>query len=300
MKPILSIVVANYNYGRFIDAALASIVDQCGGPIQGENGRTVLPLPNGTAIELIVVDGGSKDDSVDIIQKYADRISWWVSEPDRGQSDAFNKGFAQATGKYLTWHNADDLMVPGCLVEVTNAMQAHPDCAWFTGNLFRFFEDGRITEVGWGPHYLPECLQRKDSPSSIAVYGPSTFFTKGIYEQVGRIDEQLVNTMDYDLWIKFVMAGVKQRRVNCFVWAFRMHEASKSAEFGTHNVSQKVRDMISREGEIIRGRSGYHPRVVWHRVTMIWRVLDGSLLRSIYYKFHLKHMDQFMHDWRTK
>jgi hypothetical protein len=159
--------------------------------------------------------------------------------------------------------------------------------------MFRFAEDGTIIDIGWGPHYLPALLQRKDSPTSIAVYGPATFFSKKIFDMVGGMDVNLVNTMDYDLWIKFVMAGIKQYRINCLCWAFRMHKSSKSAEYGSHKVTKEVRAMISREGEIIRGRSGYHPRNFWHKVTVLWRVLDGSLVKLFYLRWRVRHMNQF-------
>ena len=92
-KPLLSIVIANYNYGRFLEEAIQSVLSQ-----------------SCNDYELIIVDGGSTDNSVEIIKKYEDKIAWWVSEKDKGQSDAFNKGFAHAKGKYLTWLNADDIL----------------------------------------------------------------------------------------------------------------------------------------------------------------------------------------------
>lgn len=281
--PILSIVIANFNYGRYLDAAIRSVIGQRGF----------------ADCELIVVDGGSTDESVSVIERYKDKIAWWCSESDKGQSDAFNKGFSRASGKYLTWLNADDLMPDYCLSRIVDELRRHPDCDWFTGNMLRFTEDGLVTEIGWGPRIFPRCLQRKDSPASIAVFGPSAFFSKRIYEQVGRIDEKLVNTMDYDLWIKFVMAGIPQRRISCFCWAFRMHEASKSAEYGDHTVTRQVREMISQEGIVIRNRSGYHPKAIWHRVMLMWRILDGSLLKAFWLRRTVKNVDQVVADWRA-
>ena len=91
VQPLLSIVIANYNYGRFLEDAIKSVLSQ----------------DMGDKVELIICDAASSDNSVEIIKKYADKISWWVSEEDKGQSDAFNKGFAHATGKYGCWLNAD-------------------------------------------------------------------------------------------------------------------------------------------------------------------------------------------------
>ena len=101
MSPFFSIVMANYNSGHYIERAIQSVLSQ-----------------SCKDFELIVVDGGSSDESVDIIKKYTDKLSWWVSEPDKGQSDAFNKGFSHATGRYYTWLNADDLLLPNVLEKV--------------------------------------------------------------------------------------------------------------------------------------------------------------------------------------
>ena len=276
--PLISIVIANYNYGRFLEDAMRSIFIQA--DADGLNDE----------VELIVVDGGSTDNSVEIIKKYADRISWWVSERDRGQSDAFNKGFAKARGKYLTWLNADDVLVSGCLKRVISQMKRHPDCQWFTGNLIRFLEsDKSLMQVEWGPNWYPGFLQRRNSP--IVSYGPTTFFGKELYERVGRIDESCNLIMDSDLWLRFMAAGVKQRRVRCLCWAFRMHEASKTAEFDGHTGSAQGLSELALERRRSAERVGYKPSRFLRMALMGWRVLDGSLLwrlwiRLRYGKYH--------------
>ena len=278
MKPLLSIVIANYNFGKFLEAAIRSVLDQ-----------------NEPEVELIIVDGGSTDDSVEIIKKYAERkvvvgsrsrteecpISYWVSEPDKGQSDAFNKGYAHARGKYLTWLNADDVMPAGCLKKVLDEMRRHPECEWFTGNFLRFNEkDGRICQVNWGPHYFPYCLQRRNTP--VMVYGPSTFFSKKIYEEVGRIGVEFKYCMDTDLWIKFIVRGIKQRRVNCFCWAFRMHEDSKTADYEGRPESKSIGAQLRVEHEMSCRREGYAPSSVIQHLMTLWRLLDGSLLKLLW------------------
>lgn len=260
MRPLLSIVIANFNYGRFLPDAIESVLSQ------GMDDA-----------ELIVVDGGSTDNSVEVIRKYADRIAWWVSEPDKGQSDAFNKGFAHARGKYLTWVNADDMMVPGSLAKVIAAMKAHPECEWFTGNYYRMNKDGRRTEVFWGPHWYPKFLQRKTSP--IVAYGPATFFSKRIFDAAGGMNVACHYTMDTDLWTRFIVAGVKQRRINCFCWAFRMHEASKTAEFGEHGLDTEHFKAMCAEERADYARAGYRTTRVMRVALKIWKLLDGSYVR---------------------
>ena len=270
-EPLLSIVIANYNYGRFLELAIRSVLDQqC------------------LEVELIVVDGGSKDDSFNIIKKYADRLAWWVSEPDSGQSDAFNKGFAHAKGKYLTWVNADDIMVPGCLKKVVASLARYPQTEWFTGNFFRFDTQGRILEIGWGPHWYPGVLQRKNSP--IVAFGPSTIFSKELWEGVGRIDESLHYIMDTEMWMRFIVKGVKQRRINCFCWAFRMHEDSKTAEFGEHALSNTVAEKMKNEFARAVEKNGYNMSKTMHLIFNLWRIFDGSLIRRFLLRYRFRNL----------
>lgn len=302
MPPLLSIIIANYNYGRFLEAAIRSVVEQ----------------DSFDKCELIIVDGGSTDNSVEIIQKYANGlpprtrceefevqspefkvksehydnsklqtsnsklITWWCSEEDKGQSDAFNKGFAHARGKYLTWVNADDIMPVGCLKKIVREMEQHPDCEWFTGNFFRFTEDGKVIEALWGPHTLPKFLQTKGQP--LAVYGPATFFAKDLFDRVGGMKLYQNFMMDTDLWMRFIASGVKQRRINCFCWAFRMHIGSKTAEFGDHKLPPDERAKFETERKRAYKETGYKEYGLNRRLIQLWRILDGSFLRGLLLK----------------
>jgi len=266
MTPLLSIVIANYNYGRFLEDAIKSVVEQEGFD----------------KCELIVVDGGSTDNSVELIKKYSDKISWWCSEKDNGQSDAFNKGFAHARGKYLTWVNADDIMPAGCLKKIISEFERHSDCEWFTGNFYRFSEDGKVIEVAWGPHSLPKWLQTKGQP--LAIYGPATFFTKELFDRVGGMKLYQNFMMDTDLWMRFIVNGTKQRRINCFCWAFRMHKASKTAEFGEHKLSPEQRAKFEAERIRAYDETGYRESRFNRRLILLWRMLDGSFMRRAWLK----------------
>lgn len=266
MIPILSIVIANFNYGRFLEAAIKSVVEQ-----QGFD-----------KCELIVVDGGSTDDSVRVIKRHADRIAWWCSEKDKGQSDAFNKGFSHARGQYLTWVNADDIMPAGSLRKIIREFERYPNCEWFTGNFYRFTEDGKVIEVAWGPHSLPQWLQSKRQP--LAIYGPATFFTKDLFDRVGGMKLYQNFMMDTDLWMRFIVRGTKQRRINCFCWAFRMHEASKTAEFGEHKLSPERRTKFEAERKRAYEETGYRESGFNRRLIQVWRILDGSFIKRSWLK----------------
>ncbi|MDD5704308.1 MAG: glycosyltransferase family 2 protein [Kiritimatiellae bacterium] len=259
VAPFFSIVIANYNHGRFLPQALASVLAQ-----------------DCQDFELIVVDGGSTDDSVAVIQRHVGRIAWWCSERDRGQSHAFNKGFQKARGRFLTWLNADDLLLPGALRNAKAKLVAHPRCQWLTGNFLRFLQDGTILECKWGPHFLPRFLQRPHAP--VIVYGPTSFFAKSLYERVGPIDESLHLVMDTDLWLRFMSQGVWQMRLSHCCWGFRMHETSKTAFFPGMTVAKDISRELADENQRMYARYAYTRSRGLRLAHLLGRGLDGSAL----------------------
>lgn len=257
-NPFLTIVIANYNYGDMIGASIESIIHQ-----------------DCDDYEIIVVDGNSSDNSVDVIKKYEDYIEWWVSEPDNGQSNAFNKGFAHANGKFITWLNADDILLPGTISAVKKALESHPKADYATGNFVRFLSDTKqIIEAPWGPSYLPKWLQGRGRVNPI--YGPTTFWRRSVYHKVGPIDESLHYTMDVDYWARLTMSGYLQVRVNHYCWGFRMHNNSKTAEYGDHEREGKVKQKMRRELELIKEKTGYCPTNFWKFAGYLMRIFDGS------------------------
>lgn len=272
--PFFSIVIANYNYGHLLPAAIDSILSQ-----------------NCDDYEIIVVDGGSNDNSIDVIKEYEDKIAWWVSEPDRGQSDAFNKGFAHSRGKFLTWLNADDILLPGTISAVKKALVSTPEASWATGNLVRFLHDnGKITDAPWGPNILPGWLQ---GPGRVTVFfGPTTFWSREAYNKLGPIDENLHLAMDVDYWYRLDMAGYKQVRVNHPCWGFRMHNESKTAEFDNHEKSEENKRQMQKEKEYIIKKNNYHPSKMWRYIGLLMRCIDGSMIKAIINRKIINHKIQ--------
>lgn len=230
--PLLSIVIANYNYGRFIEEAIQSVVAQ----------------NMGDKIELIICDAASTDNSVEIIKKYTNGlppntlrtewvdsnsqlstpnsqlISWWCSEPDGGQSAAFNKGFSHAHGRFLTWLNADDVLLPGTIKKLEAATRLHQDCEWFVGGCFWLDPEMRIVNCGRGRPFS-EIRYRE---GNVNVWGPSSFFTKRLLDSVGGVDERFHFSMDTDLWLRFACKANARYIPFCdYAWGLRLHPGAK-------------------------------------------------------------------------
>lgn len=266
MEPLLSIVIANYNYGRFLEDSIRSVLIQ-----------------SNDDIELIVVDGASVDNSRAVIEKYASRLTWWCSEKDKGQSDAFNKGFRHAHGRFITWLNADDILLPGTIDTLRKAVQRHPSCEWFTGNYLQFREDTHeVIFAPWGPHLLPGFVQTFNSP--LVIFGPTTFWSRAAYEKIGPIDESLNYSMDTDYWLRMKKAGYKQQRLCHCCWAFRMHGESKTAQYGERRIEDKVRARWFEELTIVKNKVGYHCSTFRRLLVYAVRIFDGSALVSFYRK----------------
>ena len=235
-KPLLSIVIANYNYGRFLEEAIKSVLSQ-----------------SCQDFELIICDGGSSDESVEIIRKYAEegsksgavvelrnsKISYWVSEPDKGQSAAFNKGFSHARGRFLTWLNADDVMLPGTIEKLQHAVAKLPQQEWFVGGCFWLDPHMRIIRCCRGRPFSEIRYREGD----VNVSGPSSFFSKRLFESVGGIDERFKLSMDSDLWMRFAYREHARFRVFAdYAWGLRLHPDAKmsghnftpAGKFDTH------------------------------------------------------------------
>ncbi len=204
-KPFFSIVIANFNHGQFLETAIESLLSQ-----------------SCSDFELIVVDAGSTDNSVEIIKKYEARLTWWCSEKDKGQSDAFNKGFAHASGRFGCWLNADDFMFPSALEAVKRYAERHPDVAWIGGNTLFFNVDSKIEWCSKGCTF-PGIFGKT------SVGGPSSFFLIEDLKRLGGFDLNLHYRMDTDLWFKMCCSGIVLHRVNHYVWGFRVHESSKTS-----------------------------------------------------------------------
>ncbi len=202
----LSVVIPSFNQGRFLATAIASVRDHA---------------PPDT--ELIVMDGGSRDDSVAVLRAHADRLAYWESAPDRGQSDALNRGFARATGDILAWLCADDHYLPGGPTALVEWLRAHPQESWVYGDGSRI--DGAGAEIETIPADEPDVANLHNW---CCVFTPACFWRRSLWERAGgRVDEALHYTMDWELMLRFARHA-QPHHLRVPVTAIRDHTDSKS------------------------------------------------------------------------
>jgi glycosyltransferase involved in cell wall biosynthesis len=185
--PHISIITPSFNQGQFLEETIRSVL------LQG--------YPN---LQYIVIDGGSTDNSVEIIEKYAPWIDYWVSEPDQGQSHAINKGAAKATGEILGWLNSDDYYLENALLNLMKLRQHYPNSVGWVGSCNEMTREGKFLQV------FPAKVGNKESIGDWGVsafYQPACLFPRKLFLDVGGLDERLEYVMDVDLWLKLVEFG---------------------------------------------------------------------------------------------
>ena len=231
-SPCISVVMPSYNHARYLRSAIDSVLSQ-GYP----------------ALELIVIDGGSRDESIDILKSYGERLQF-VSERDRGQADAINRGFGRAKGDILCWLNSDDMFMPGAIPNAVRAFEEHPHVDFVYGRGWNIDESGEIIDdAGVLTFDLWKLIHQRNF-----IQQPSCFFRRSLIERVGPIDESLHYVMDWDLWIRF--AAYRGLYVDDF-WSYnRVHRENKT-QSGQFRRWAEIRRMVRRYTD------AHWPPVVW-------------------------------------
>lgn len=215
--PKISVVVPSLNQGHFIEETITSVL--------GQN------YPN---LELLVIDGGSTDHTIDILRRYEASLHYWVTERDSGQAEAINKGFRRATGDILCWLNSDDVFLPCALTKAVNAFTSISEPQLVYGGCLRFTVGTPNTHG-----ILPAPFDAERLTYDDYLEQPSTFWTRRLWEIVGGLNEELVYTLDWD-W--FIRASKVCQFIPCneFLSLFRFYD--------THKTSSKS---VERQQEIV-------------------------------------------------
>lgn len=248
---LVSIITPSYNQARFLETTIRSVLEQ--------------DYPE---LEYIIVDGGSNDGSVDIIQRYADRLAWWVSEKDRGQTEAINKGFARARGDVLAWINSDDTYNPGAVRAAMEYLQAHPEAGMVYGDASYIDENDRI--IGRFPAAQTDFARLRRG--YVHVPQQSAFFRADLWRKVGPLDPTFYFAMDYDLWVR--LAAQAPLHYHPELWAnFRLHSGAKT---------------IAADDRC------------WPEMLRVHRRLGGTWFAPIVFKYYLRKLAAPYINWRRQ
>jgi glycosyltransferase involved in cell wall biosynthesis len=244
--PKFSIVTPSFNQGRYIEETILSVMNQ--------------GYPN---VEHIVIDGGSSDATLGILEKYRHALAYFVSEKDDGQSHAINKGMNRATGEIVTWLNSDDMLAPGALFAM--AMAFHTSNADMVAGICRIYSNGvlvdqHLTSCSDGPLPLNDILDLAGGwNQGQFFYQPEVMFRRSLWERAGgHVDEALYYSMDYELWVRFAESGAKLHVVGRPIAWFRQHSEQK-----THIAAKFQAELAEfRKAYLLKTRLSFQPKPV--------------------------------------
>lgn len=228
--PRVSIVITSYNQGEFLEEALRSVL------LQG--------YPN---IECVVIDGGSIDVSVEVLERYAPWLAYWCSEPDGGTARALNKGFKQTTGAIVGYLGSDDFYLPGCVEAVVRAMLARRSADVVYGNGYFAGQAGRL-EV---PIVSDRWSLRRFASGACILVQQATFLRRDALETINGFNEANRTCWDAELCVDLALAGAEFQRIGGFLAAYRLHRDSIT---GRGNLRSQFRKDLRRIFEKVVGR----------------------------------------------
>lgn len=212
--PKISIVIPSFNQGKYIEQTIVSIVEQ-----------------SYKNLEIIIIDAASTDETVAVIKKYEQHIAYWISEPDRGQSHAINKGLEKCTGEVFNWINSDDYLEPGALETIATIFADNEEVKVVCGFTRCFFDEDNTTSHEYRMGVKPAVAE---TIATVEMNQPGSFYRTSIVKEIGGVNESLRYVFDDELWFRFLCKyGIKNIHLSDKRFAhFRLHGSSKSVGEG--------------------------------------------------------------------
>lgn len=256
----ISIVTPSFNQGEFIERTLQSVLTQDRFPHE---------------LEYVVMDGGSTDQTVDVLKHYTGQIAW-QSEADRGQAHAVNKGLQASSGEIIGWLNSDDIYYPGTLKKVSEFFAAHRDVDVVYGDANFIDREDRVTSL-----YPTEKWSLQHFKSRCYISQPATFFRRGAVEKYGLLDENLHFCMDYEYWLRMALQGASIAYLPGILAATRVYPETKTSSGylkanleAIQMLKKHLKDIppewvVSNGGALIRSKYGYqYPQLRF--IALVW------------------------------
>lgn len=277
--PKITIITPTLNQGKYIEATIRSVL-----------------LQNYPNLEYIIIDGNSTDQTIEIIKKYSNWISYWISEPDRGQTHAINKGIAHATGDIIGWLNSDDQLLPNALLKVSSFFSINPSGNFLHGEAI-------IEDISSGVQTITKSkktdLELKYL-SSFPYPQPSCFFRTRLIRKTGELDESFQMTMDFDLFVRFALVTNFHHTPDVLT-KFLRHSASKTFKYTTTwdserkivfskllrtiKVPEKYKVALFKLNSYIEGTERYKTERSFSEKD-VKKIIYFFLLDSIYFNYH--------------
>lgn len=265
--PKISIVTPSFNQGSYLESTILSVIGQL--------------YPN---LEYIIMDGGSTDNSIDIIRKYEKHFAFWESVPDKGQSDAINKGFQIATGDILAWINSDDMYLPHTFRFISEYFSSNCDDKIVFGNCLKFNQE---TKKVYGSD-VESSHKKLDISLCDYIIQPSCFWSRQIWEKVGPLNLDLAFSLDWDWFIRAQKLNLKFEPISEFLSIYRIHVQHKTGTGGQDRIYELAKIYQKYHSGMISRcylKSRMDQKVVFARSLIqkfrLYRVLDPSWLMHI-------------------
>jgi len=240
--PLVTVVVPSFNQGQFLDKALTSIFAQ------------------DVAVEVFVLDGGSTDNSVDIIKKWSTKLAAWRSHADNGQAAAINEGVAKGSAPYVCWLNSDDWFLPDGLSKLIAALDDNPTVPAVYGRSWNYVENTKKESPVWVEPFNEDRLALR-----CIISQPATLIRRSAWESLGGVDPSLHMVMDYDLWWRLFKFAGPLKFIDAFVAVNREHEATKTKTLRRRHYREAMAVVSKHYGSVPLKWWIYQPYSVWFK-----------------------------------